>query len=203
MDFSKAEPTLTHKAIVRLARDDRLKFCITQNVDGLHKRSGLSRKHLAVLHGCAFTEKCIECSTEYFRDFDIGGMSFKPTGRNCTREDCSRGMLHDTLLDWEDPLPEDDFERAQVECEKADVVLCLGTSLRIEPAGSLPTFSKQFVIVNLQPTPKDEFAALIIKASVDEVMQRLMVGLGYQSSWHQEAHPTIERTWTPANNNTA
>jgi NAD+-dependent protein deacetylase sirtuin 6 len=196
IDFSKATPTMTHQAIVKLAQDGKLKYCITQNVDGLHKRSGLSRDILAVLHGCAFTEKCNTCGTEYFRDFDIGGMSFKPTGRNCIAGNCT-GPLHDTLLDWEDPLPEEDFERSQEECEKADLVLCLGTSLRIEPAGSLPTFAKKFVIVNLQPTPKDELASLIIKATVDEVMGRLMDGLGYDQSWNKGLCSPVERIWTP------
>lgn len=35
MDFSKARPTLTHRAITKLACAGKLKYCITQNVDGL------------------------------------------------------------------------------------------------------------------------------------------------------------------------
>lgn len=192
-DFSQAKPTLTHRAITKLASIGKLKFCVTQNVDGLHRRSGLSRSYHAVLHGCAFTEKCAECNTEHFRDEDIGGMSFKPTGRKCDLDGCA-GNLHDTLLDWEDPLPEDDFERAERECEKADLVLCLGTSLRIEPAGSLPLKAKKFVIVNLQVTAKDDRANLIIRARVDDVMDELMKRLGY-SNWDEDEPPPIERHW--------
>lgn len=40
MDFSKAQPTLTHRAIAKLASVGKLKYCVTQNVDGLHRRSG-------------------------------------------------------------------------------------------------------------------------------------------------------------------
>lgn len=193
MDFSKARPTLTHRAISKLASVGTLKFCITQNVDGLHRRSGLSRNKHAALHGCAFTETCVSCQTEHFRDQDVGGMSFQPTGRVCGLEGC-QGNLHDTLLDWEDALPEDDFERAELECDASDLVLCLGTSLRIEPAGSLPTRAKQFVIVNLQITPKDDESALIIRAPVDEVMDYLMKHLGYED-WEKEDPPPIERQW--------
>jgi mono-ADP-ribosyltransferase sirtuin 6 len=193
MDFSKARPTLTHRAISKLASVGTLKFCITQNVDGLHRRSGLSRNKHAALHGCAFTETCVSCQTEHFRDQDVGGMSFQPTGRICGLEGC-QGNLHDTLLDWEDALPEDDFERAELECDASDLVLCLGTSLRIEPAGSLPTRAKQFVIVNLQITPKDDESALIIRAPVDEVMDYLMKHLGYED-WEKEDPPPIERQW--------
>ena len=89
-------------------------------------------------------------------------------------------MLRDTILDWEDALPEDDWERAQDECEKSDLVLALGTSLRIEPAGSLPTLGKKFVIINKQDTPYDSSAELVIRANVEDVMQKVMNGLGFE-----------------------
>jgi NAD+-dependent protein deacetylase sirtuin 6 len=73
MDFAAAQPTLTHRAIARLIVDGHVTFCITQNVDGLHRRSGLSRAFHAVLHGCVFTEQCQDCRTEYFRNFEVGG----------------------------------------------------------------------------------------------------------------------------------
>jgi mono-ADP-ribosyltransferase sirtuin 6 len=145
MDFSKAEPAVTHRAISKLASMGKLKYCVTQNVDGLHRRSGLSRLVHCALHGCAFTEQCEGCGLEYFQDFDVGGMSSRPTGRKCG--ECN-GKLVDTLLDWENALPEEDFARVEAECNKADLVLCLGTSLQIEPAGNLPLRAKQFVIVN-------------------------------------------------------
>ena len=75
---------------------------------------------------------------------DTGGLSFQPTGHEC--DECG-GSLHDILLDWEDPVLE--MDRAEEECTKADLVLCLGTSLRIEPVGNLPLLAKEFVIVNL------------------------------------------------------
>lgn len=147
--------------------------CITQNVDGLHRRSGLSRDHLSILHGCVFTEQCKTCNQEYFRDFDVGGVSFQPTGRKCTADDCD-GDLIDTILDWNDELPERDYGIAMEQCTKADLCLALGTSLRIEPAGSLPLSARKFVIVNLQVTPKDQYATLIIRSRVDEVMKALV-----------------------------
>jgi mono-ADP-ribosyltransferase sirtuin 6 len=196
MDFSKAKPTVTHRAITKLVSARRVDYVITQNVDGLHRRSGLSREDHAVLHGCAFTEKCSSCGAEHFRDTDVGGMSFQKTGKKC--EVCRTGDLVDTLLDWEDPLPKVDFERACAECEKADLVVCLGTSLRIEPAGSLPATAKKFVIVNLQQTPYDDKAALVIRGRVDEVMQGVterLLGDDWDSG--DDSSSSIERLWVP------
>jgi NAD+-dependent protein deacetylase sirtuin 6 len=187
IDFAHAKPSFTHNAITNLVSMEIIHYCVTQNVDGLHRRSGLPRTKHAVLHGCVFTEKCELCCTEYFREKEVGGMSFQKTGRKC---DTCGGSLRDTLLDWDDALPEDDFERATEECENADLVLCLGTSLRIVPAGDLPTFAKKFVIVNLQETPYDSKAALVIRAKVDDVMKDVLEQLGI-SNWEykeEESH---------------
>jgi NAD+-dependent protein deacetylase sirtuin 6 len=192
IDFSVAKPTYTHRAIATLVEKGDVSFCITQNVDGLHQRSGLSRDKLAVLHGCAFTERCDRCRAEYFRDFEVGGMSFQPTGRTCGM--CG-GELCDTLLDWEDALPERDFDLATAECESAELVVCLGTSLRIEPAGSLPTQCRQYVIVNLQVTPKDEGAAMIIRGRTDDVMKGVIEALKYEAALNDDL--PIEREWVP------
>ena len=195
-DFTKAQPTRTHRAIVKLVELGKIQYCITQNVDGLHRRSGLSRQHHSVLHGCVFTEVCEDCKTEHFRDYDVGGMSFQPTGRQC---ELCRGRLRDVLLDWNDELPEDDLERATDHCVKAELVLCLGTSLRIEPAGSLPTLARKFAIVNLQETPYDQQATLIVRAPVDDVMNEVMTQLGYPE-WDRDdgkGEASIERLWKP------
>lgn len=191
VDFAKALPTLTHRAIAKLTSTGMVKYCITQNVDGLHRRSGLSRDFHSTVHGCVFTEKCKACGCEYFGDADTGGLSFRPTGNTC--DECGDD-LYDIVLDWEDPVI--DVDRARKECEQADLVLCLGTSLRIEPVGSFPLLAKQFVIVNLQPTPKDDDAVMIIRARVDQVMDQLMTQLGH-THWKDEPAPTIERKWKP------
>ena len=151
---------------------------------------------------------------EYFRDEDIGGMSFQPTGRKC--DECG-GVLVDTLLDWEDGLPEQDFERAEAECDRADLVLCLGTSLRIVPAGDLPLRAAQFVVVNYQvsegrrselqrlesalcfsllqqKTAKDEHAEMVVHASCDDVMDHLLESLGFVG-WKDDPAPPIQRRW--------
>ena len=44
--FLKAQPTLTHRAIAELIRHNAVQYCVTQNVDGLHWKSGIPRENV-------------------------------------------------------------------------------------------------------------------------------------------------------------
>ena len=59
--FEDAIPTLTHMALVGLVEAGVVKHIVSQNVDGLHLKSGLSRDNLSELHGNMFMEKCEKC----------------------------------------------------------------------------------------------------------------------------------------------
>ena len=61
MTFEDAKPTLTHMALLALVEAGKVKHIVSQNVDGLHLKSGLSRENLSELHGNMFMEKCEKC----------------------------------------------------------------------------------------------------------------------------------------------
>jgi NAD-dependent SIR2 family protein deacetylase len=48
-----------------------LKYIISQNVDGLHRKSGIPYDNLAELHGNTNLEVCVKCQTGYMRDFRV------------------------------------------------------------------------------------------------------------------------------------
>ncbi|KAM8765645.1 NAD-dependent protein deacylase sirtuin-6 isoform 5-T5 [Rhynchonycteris naso] len=122
--FESARPTQTHMALVQLERVGLLHFLVSQNVDGLHVRSGFPRDKLAELHGNMFVEECVKCKKQYVRDAVVGSMGLKATGRLCTMTKARglracRGELRDTILDWEDALPERDLTLAD-EASRSD-----------------------------------------------------------------------------------
>ncbi|XP_044487592.1 NAD-dependent protein deacetylase SRT1 [Mangifera indica] len=177
LPFHRAMPSMTHMALVELEKAGILKFVISQNVDGLHLRSGIPREKLAELHGDSFMEACPSCGKEYLRDFEVETIGLKETSRRCTDIKCG-GKLKDTVLDWEDALPPKEMNPAERHCRNADVVMCLGTSLQITPACNLPlkclSGGGKIVIVNLQKTPKDKKASLVIHGLVDKVIAGVM-----------------------------
>ncbi|KAJ9182523.1 hypothetical protein P3X46_006509 [Hevea brasiliensis] len=177
LPFHRAMPSITHMALVELEKAGILKFVISQNVDGLHLRSGIPREKLAELHGNSFMEACPSCGSEYLRDFEVETIGLKETSRRCTNVKCGT-KLRDTVLDWEDALPPKEMLPAEKHCRMADLLLCLGTSLQITPACNLPLKclrgGGKMVIVNLQKTPKDKNASLVIHGFVDKVIAGVM-----------------------------
>ena len=187
--FDTAQPSFTHYAIACLLHAGVIKHVVSQNVDGLHLRSGVPEQDLSELHGNIFKEYCEDCQKEYTRERDVGGMGKNYTGRRCEVQGCE-GKLRDMAIDWDTDLPEAIFDRAHAEIDQADLLICLGTSLRIRPAGNMPlrvlrpkklrsnTEVGELCIVNLQKTHLDKKATIRVNHYCDEVMRRLCVQLG-------------------------
>jgi NAD-dependent deacetylase len=59
--FRTAKPNAAHRALSSLGPKGQLSTLITQNVDGLHQRSGVSADKLIELHGNSTYATCLDC----------------------------------------------------------------------------------------------------------------------------------------------
>ena len=71
--IEQAFPTYCHMSMVELQNQGILKYTISQNVDGLHRRSGIKPDMLSELHGNVYLEVCDDCGTEYLRNYSVCG----------------------------------------------------------------------------------------------------------------------------------
>lgn len=69
--IQKAYPSVTHMAMVELTERNHLKYIVSQNVDGLHRKSGIPAANISELHGNTNLEICEDCSREYLRDHRV------------------------------------------------------------------------------------------------------------------------------------
>jgi len=179
----EAYPTSTHMALVEMLDRKILKYLISQNCDGLHRRSGVPAQSISELHGNGWVEICEDCGLQHFRDFVCTRLT-RPGGPKCPADHFTGrfcgcgGRLLNSTIDFGQSLPEVPLERAQQHSRKADLHLALGSSLRVRPACDQPatTANKggKLVIVNLQKTPLDDLATLRIFAKTDTVIEMLM-----------------------------
>ncbi|XP_051490609.1 NAD-dependent protein deacetylase sirtuin-7 [Apus apus] len=202
-DLSEAEPTLTHMSIACLHKHNLVQHVVSQNCDGLHLRSGLPRAAISELHGNMYIEVCTSCTPdrEYVRVFDVTertALHRHLTGRACHK--CG-AQLRDTIVHFGEkgtlrqPL---NWEAATEAASKADVILCLGSSLKVLKKyprlwcmSKPPPRRPKLYIVNLQWTPKDDLAALKLHGRCDEVMRLLMAELGLEIPRYDRARDPI------------
>ena len=199
VSWNDATPTVSHMAIAKLLDMNLAQFVISQNIDGLHMRSGILRRNVAELHGNMFIDACKTCRRMFVRDSPAPTVGLKFVGKSCpaTRTDiCSggnkrgncRGKLIDFVLDWEDELPEADLILSDGHSTLSELSIVIGSTLQIVPAGNMPSYTKKYqggmkdkgklVIINLQPTKQDKKADLLIRAFSDTVMKKLFDRLG-------------------------
>eukprot|EP00483_Globobulimina_turgida_P002262 UN02264 len=176
-------PTYTHMALVTLMQNKLLNYVVTTNVDGLHRKSGIEKDCLAELHGSIYMEFCNKCGREYYRDYNVQKMQkniasiatvfTRFTGRFCENEKC-KGKLRDSIIAFGENLPGNELHKSSNNSTKADLNIVIGSSMRVNPACSLPLQGKDFVLINLQKTPYDDAARLRVWAKCDDFMKMVM-----------------------------
>jgi len=125
-DFSTAEPNPSHMAIVELQRLGRLAFLISQNVDNLHLKSGISPDLIAELHGNVMKLRCGKC--EFLMD---------NSGDRIPCPICG-GQMASSVVNFGQSLPGKDLADAYQHSRRADVFLAVGSSLVVTPAADMP-----------------------------------------------------------------
>jgi len=154
-----------HEILSEWEKKGLIKGLITQNVDGLHQRAG--SQNVAEIHGSLSRVKCRRCGT-FFPASDL------LRSQRC--EKCGGRLRPDVVL-FGEMLPVEQLRYAQDLSEGCDLFIVLGSSLQVSPANWFPMEAKntgaQLVIVNLQETPFDDIADVVISGNIDEILEQV------------------------------
>src|SRR3954447_18345937 len=173
-----AEPNDGHRALVDLDKTGRLHAVITQNIDELHQRAGLSREKVIEVHGTVWWAECLTCGVRSPMADELARVSDDLPDPPCTL--CG-GILKSATISFGQQLDPDVLDAAARAATSCDLFLAIGTSLTVHPAAGLCDLAvgagARFVVVNAEPTPYDDLADAVVREPIGEILPALVAGL--------------------------
>jgi NAD-dependent protein deacetylase/lipoamidase len=168
---SAVEPNRGHLALKRLADAGRLAGVATQNVDGLHHKSGLATTQVAELHGNVRSSHCVQCAAEWETEEVLGWIEAGNTDPSCPR--CG-GMVKTNTIMFGELLPGEELDKANGFLQEAGSLLVVGSTVAVWPASDVvlqaALRSMPIVIVNQGETEADHLAAVKLDDAIGDVL---------------------------------
>jgi NAD-dependent deacetylase len=140
---------------------------ITQNVDGLHQKTGVPEHQIIELHGNSTYASCLECAKRYelaeIRKIFEDGETL-PVCDHC------HGIVKTATISFGQPMPVSQMEAAESETMACDLFMAIGSSLVVYPAAGFPELAARnkarLIIINRDPTSLDELADLVLRSEI-------------------------------------
>jgi len=169
----QAKPNPAHLALVELERMGKLDSIITQNIDMLHSRAG--NTNVYELHGHMREATCIHCFTKYEGEQVLADVLATGNVPKCSK--CGGVIKPDVIL-FGEQLPYKQVQLSKNAARKCDLMIVIGSSLEVYPASELPVLAHRnnakVIIINLEPTPLDKLADVIIRDNVADVLPAIV-----------------------------
>lgn len=153
-DMASALPNAGHQALARMEQSGILKCLITQNVDNLHQRAG--SVEVVEFHGNLLRAACMKCraleAIHHVEERLSAGEEEVPRCRKCG------GLLKPDAVFFGEAIPSRALMVSQIQTQKCDVLLVVGTSLQVFPAAQIPLAVKlkyppaTVIEVNVEPS---------------------------------------------------
>src|SRR5438094_213584 len=173
-----AEPNAAHLALADLARAGRVALLVTQNVDGLHERSGFPPERLVNIHG---TDSAVECMACHRRAPRAVAQAVWEAGMAVPRCACG-GPWKPATISFGQQLVAVDLARAMHAAAACDLFVAAGTSLVVGPVNGMFSAARAAgattAIVTASETPFDDVAHVRIAEPVEIVLPTVRDRLG-------------------------
>ncbi len=172
--FRDAQPGPAHIFFTALDNSGKLRGMITQNIDGLHEKSGLPGDKIVNLHGSSLEIRCLDCGDSFAAHGFMDTLDLDETLPVCSR---CEGLLKPDTISFGQNLRHDDLLRARHLATDCDLLIAAGSTLVVHPAASFPLLAKQhgarLVIITLSTTPLDAFADLVIHRPLGTLLSEI------------------------------
>ena len=149
---------------------------ITQNIDGLHQKSGVSNDKMIEIHGTALKANCLDCKKKFnLQKFHKAFKANVPIP-NC--DNCD-GLVKVATISFGQPMNPVTMEKAVASAVNSSLMIVLGSSLVVQPVAGLPKIAlengNRLIICNLQTTPYDHHADVILYEKIESIAEELLL----------------------------
>jgi len=169
-----AAPNAGHRALAELERRGKLHALVTQNIDGLHQRAGVSADKVIEVHGTLHTVMCLSCGWRGPMQQTLDRVRAGEQDPEC--RECSGLLKSDTISFGQQLIPEV-IERAMTVSTEGDLFVAIGTTLQVYPvAAAVPKAldaGARVVIINAEATQFDDVADAVVRMPIGEVLPRI------------------------------
>jgi NAD-dependent deacetylase len=169
-----AAPNAGHQALAALERRGKLHALITQNIDGLHQRAGVSAQRVIEVHGTLHQVVCLACGERGPMQDTLARVRAGEEDPGCLA--CGGLLKSDTISFGQQLIPEV-IDRAMRVAREGEVFMAIGSTLQVYPvAGAVPLAIEsgaRVVIINAQPTQFDDVADAVVRLPIGEVLPAL------------------------------
>ena len=169
------KPNIGHAFVEKIINMQKNNFLITQNIDGLHQKSGIPRNKIIEIHGNAIEAACLECGTKQnIADFHDAIKTKKQLPRCIV---CG-GTVKVATISFGQPMNEVDMMKASNIVTDSDLMIVMGSSLKVLPAGKLPNLAMQsgskLIILNREKTRYDSIADIVVNDELQNICSGLI-----------------------------
>ncbi len=161
-----AHPSFAHYFLNKLENMGKLKAIITQNVDMLHQKAG--NKSVFEIHGSYMFSKCLKCGKVF--NFDqFSKMVFNMEVPLCDK--CG-GLIKPDIVFFGEPIKF--LKESLLKISNSELLLVIGTSLKIYPASMLPYYAKKVIAVSKgDVSVPNEKVILRVDSDIDEFFKEV------------------------------
>ena len=169
-----AVPNKGHMFFKRLYDEHKLIGLVTQNIDGLHEKSGLPKDIMVNLHGTNLEVICLECGFIVPSEEVLDNLNLEQGVPLCSR---CEGLLKPNTISFGQSLREEDLDKARTLSLSCDLMLVVGSTLVVQPAASFPLIAKEngalLAIISLSETPLDNDADFVFHQKMGDFVDRI------------------------------
>jgi len=163
--IKSCSPNPAHEIIAKVQQQHPRTTIITQNIDGLHQRSGA--QNVIELHGSIWRLRCPE-SGNLEENFETPLKQRKSTSKSWWRPD---------IVWFGDPLREETIQAALNALQQCDLFLCIGTSAVVYPAAQMPQIAidngAETIEINPEETPISALFKRRMQTSASHALKEL------------------------------